>query len=210
MKRRWELEELIEHWTVLPNELSWLSNKTGANRLGIALLLRFFQYATKFPTSPQEVPPEVVDYIAKQVLVPSELYLNYDWKGRTYMRHRSEIRTFLGIRPATVKDTKALVDWLVSEILQTEAELEPLKEIVEQRFQALQIEPPTPGRIERLIRSAKRTYENHFFAQTLSQLSPDSRTAIDELLRTSETTSTAPGEGDGSRRPSLFYYWDFS
>ncbi len=205
MKRRWELEELIEHWTLLPNELSWLSNKTGANLLGIALLLKFFQYATRFPTSPQEIPSEVVDYIALQVQVPSELYLDYNWKSRTYMRHRSEIRTFLGIRQATVKDASAMVDWLVREILHTEAELEHLKEIVYQRFQLLKIEPPTPGRIERLVRSARKTYETQFFSRTFSQLSPSCRTAIDKLLSMSETTSTTEQEGDDLPKSSLFH-----
>ncbi len=170
MKRRWELEELIEHWTLLPNEISWLSNKTGANRLAIALLLKFFQYANRFPTSPQEVPSLVLDYIALQVQVPPELYLDYNWKGRTYRRHRSEIRTFLGLRRATAFDVSALVDWLVREILPTEADVEKLIEIVYQRFQALQIDPPTPGRIERLVRSARRTYEIDFCQKTVSLL----------------------------------------
>ena len=210
MKRRWELEELIEHWTLLPNELSWLSNKTGANRLVIALLLKFFQYATRFPTSPQEVPSQLVDYIALQVQVPSELYLEYNWKGRTYIRHRSEIRTFLGIRPATVKDASALVDWLVREILPTEADVEHLKEIVYQRFQALQIEPPTPGRIERLVRSAKRTYEIDFCQRTVSKLSTSCRTAIDTLLCTSFSTSTTDDEGDELPQASLFHYLNSS
>ena len=210
MKRRWELEELIEHWTILPNELSWLSNKIGANRLGIALLLKFFQYATRFPISPQEIPDEVVDYIALQVQVSSELYRDYNWKSRTYMRHRSEIRTFLGIRQATVKDASTMVDWLVSEILQTEAELEHLKEIVDQRFQLLKIEPPTSGRIERIVRSARKTYETQFFSRTFSQLPPSCRTAIDELLSLNKTVSTTEPEGDDLPKSSLFHYLNSS
>ncbi|WP_414589575.1 hypothetical protein [Scytonema sp. PCC 10023] len=35
MKRYWEIDELIEHWTLLPNEITMLANKSGANRLGI-------------------------------------------------------------------------------------------------------------------------------------------------------------------------------
>ncbi len=206
MKRRWKLEELIEHWILLPNELSWLSNKTGANRLVIALLLKFFQYANRFPTSPQEVPSLVLDYIALQVQVPPELYLDYNWKGRTYIRHRSEIRTFLGLRRATAFDTSALVDWLVREILPTEADVEKLIEIVYQRFQALQIDPPTPGRIERLVRSARKTYEIDFCQRTISQLSPSCPTAIDALLCTSFSTATTDSEGDSKPQASLFHY----
>ena len=42
MKRRWETEELVEHWTLLPNELKLLGNKTGPTRLGFAVLLKAF------------------------------------------------------------------------------------------------------------------------------------------------------------------------
>jgi hypothetical protein len=34
MKRNWTTEELIEDWTLLPNELALLENKTGTTRLG--------------------------------------------------------------------------------------------------------------------------------------------------------------------------------
>ena len=34
MKRTWDIEELIEHFTLVPPELELLGNKTGATRLG--------------------------------------------------------------------------------------------------------------------------------------------------------------------------------
>ncbi len=127
MKRYWEVDELIEHWTLLPNEIAFLGNKIGANRLGCAVLLKFFQYETKFPTIPQDVPGMIVDYIAKQVDVPSAQYLDYDWNGRSIKRHRGEIRSFLGIRKASVKDAKQMVDWLINSVLASEVDLEHLK-----------------------------------------------------------------------------------
>jgi hypothetical protein len=42
MKRQWENEDLIEHWMLSVWELAQLGNKTGATRLGFALLLKFF------------------------------------------------------------------------------------------------------------------------------------------------------------------------
>lgn len=33
MKRHWELDELIDHFTFMPNELTQISNKTGETRL---------------------------------------------------------------------------------------------------------------------------------------------------------------------------------
>ncbi|MGB3191607.1 MAG: DUF4158 domain-containing protein [Limnoraphis sp.] len=189
MKKHWEIDELIEHWTLLPGEITWLGNKLGANRLGCAVLLKFFQFETHFPQSPQNVPATVVDYIAKQVDVPSEQYLDYDWDGRSIKRHRVEIRSFLGICKASVQDAKQMVDWLINWVLDTEVDFEHLKVTVEQRFLQLKIEPPTSGRIERLIRSALRTYETDFFETTLQKLPQNCRTQIDALLVTSETDS---------------------
>ena len=122
MKQHWELDELIENWTLLPQELSWLSNKSGANLLTTALLLKFFQYETKFPNSSREIPKSVIDYVAQQLKVSSKLIYNYDWKRRSYMRQRSEVRQFLDIRKATLKDAQDLVNWLKETVLDKEAD----------------------------------------------------------------------------------------
>ena len=40
MKRRWNHDELIETFTLRPDELALLSSRTDHNRLGFAVLLR--------------------------------------------------------------------------------------------------------------------------------------------------------------------------
>src|ERR1039457_5815291 len=42
LKSDWTADELILHWTLQPDERPLLGNKTGATRLGFALLLKFF------------------------------------------------------------------------------------------------------------------------------------------------------------------------
>jgi hypothetical protein len=44
----WELDELIEHFTILPNEMKLVENKTGETRIGFAVLLKFFQMKPVF------------------------------------------------------------------------------------------------------------------------------------------------------------------
>ena len=67
MKREWQTEELIEHWTLLPGEWPLVGNKHGPTRLGFAVLLKCFQYEGRFPRHPHEVPSSVVAYLAQQV-----------------------------------------------------------------------------------------------------------------------------------------------
>lgn len=43
MRREWEPEDLIEVWTLLEENQDRLRNKSGAKRLGFALLLKFFE-----------------------------------------------------------------------------------------------------------------------------------------------------------------------
>lgn len=54
MKRKWENHELIEHWTLEAEDREVIFRKKGANRLGFALLLKFFP-PVQF-TLPHEAP----------------------------------------------------------------------------------------------------------------------------------------------------------
>jgi hypothetical protein len=66
MKRHWGTDELVEHWTLLPRETELLTNKTGATRLGFAVLLKFFQLEAYFPQQASAVPTVVVEFVAKR------------------------------------------------------------------------------------------------------------------------------------------------
>ena len=210
MKRNWEIDELIEHWTILSNELALLGNKTGVTRLGFAVFLKYFQLYAHFPPAQPDIPSVIINHIASQVNVSPEEYQHYNWSGRMARYHRNQIREFFGFRKAQVKDAKALVHWLVENVVHREAELEPLKEIVIERFRDLKIEPLTLGRIERLIRSALNIYENQLFQSTLKKLSPECRTAIDVLLQTSDVAETANTSEDTPTKTSLFRYLNSS
>lgn len=50
MKRNWNEDELLEHFVVLPIERKLIGNKTGASRLGFAVLLKYFQQEARFPS----------------------------------------------------------------------------------------------------------------------------------------------------------------
>ncbi len=74
MKRQWDIEELIEHFTLVTEDEELLANKTGATRLGFALLLKCFQLEGKFPAAKHEIPKDVVNYIAHQLKLEASLF----------------------------------------------------------------------------------------------------------------------------------------
>jgi hypothetical protein len=190
MKRNWPIEDLVEYWTLLPNELTLLDNKTGPTRLGFALLLKFFQLEARFPYSKNEIPRVVVAYVAKQLALDPLLYLQYDWRGRAIKYHRAQIRDFLGFREPTLAEEAELTEWLCAHVLAQDQDLEHLQVVAANQLRALHIELPVPDRFARLIRSALRTYEERLFNSILEKLSPTTRTKLQQLLQAQAQVST--------------------
>ncbi|MEV0758373.1 DUF4158 domain-containing protein [Streptosporangium sp. NPDC050280] len=88
MRREWELEDLIECWTLDEEEFALLANKSGATRLGFGLMLKFFELEARFPRR-EDVPRPAVEFMAGQVKVDAQLFAAYDWSGRTIKNHRA-------------------------------------------------------------------------------------------------------------------------
>jgi hypothetical protein len=64
----WSAQDLVASWTLV-------GNKTGATRLGFAVLLKFFEIAARFPSVAGEVPPSVVAYLAEHLHVTADAFL---------------------------------------------------------------------------------------------------------------------------------------
>ena len=190
MKSQWTNLGLVEHWTLLPGEAVLLSNKTGPTRLGFAVLLKFFQYAGRFPLSMQEVPTSAVASIAVQVGVPAQEFLCYDWQGRAVKYHRAQIRAFVGFREATVQDAGGLPTWLSEHVLPHGHSSEHVKAAAYQRLRELGIEPPKPDRLDRILASASRACEESFCAKTVGRLHQTTLERLEALL------SLAPEDGE--------------
>lgn len=196
VKSNWDTEELIENWTLVPQELELVKKKIGAGQMGFAILLKYFQLMARFPDDKVEIPETVIKYIASQLQVDTSLYSQYNWQGRTIKQHRAEIREMFGFRTVTLSDSVALSDWLITEILPNEQRFEALQEQVYQQFRTLHIEPPTAKQIERLIKSSIYQQETKFCHQTYSQLTPTIIEQIDILLKTEEASKTETTTSD--------------
>lgn len=134
MKRTWDIEELVEHFTLVSADFGLLGNKTGVTRLGFALLLKCFQYEGHFPAAKQDIPRVIVDYVANQLRLEASLYAQYDWTGRTITNHRTQIRDHFGFRDATSADFDEMTAWLIATGKAASAQMERLKETVDAQF----------------------------------------------------------------------------
>jgi|SRR5579863_822782 len=189
MKNVWTPVEFEEHFMLVPTDMALLGDRRGANRLAFALFLKFFQYEARFPHHVREVPASVVEYLARQVSVSPEQFLQADWSSRSMKQIRGEIRDYLGFREATVKDGDELAAWLSKKVLSHHFRMEQLKAQSYQRLRELKIEPPTPERMNRVLGSAVHLFEESFFEETLQKLSPETLEKLDRLLITEEEVS---------------------
>lgn len=183
MKRQWETEELIEHWILSPWDLAQVGNKTGATRLGFAVLLKFFQREGRFPFFKNEIPGAVISFVATQVRVAPEAYLHYAWTGRTIEYHRAAIRKALGFKESSERDAEQMQQWLIAELLPQEHQEDRLREQAYQWFKRQHLEAPTPDRLTRLIRSATHTFEQQFYDATFARLPEETQVALEALLQ---------------------------
>jgi hypothetical protein len=139
-----------------------------------------------------------VEYIARQINCDPESFTLYDWSGRAGSYHRSQIREFFGVREPTVKDFDNISAWLVDHVLTYDHDLEHVRNAVYERFRELNVEPVTPDRIEQLIRSAIRSYEDRFFVSISQGIPPASLLKIDELIESVSAISELDGEDTDS------------
>jgi TnpA family transposase len=175
-------QELLESFTIAPSERQLLGPKSGANRLGCAVLLKYFQCEGRFPTSWHDVPREVIRHLAQSFGVSPDAYRHYNLDERLARYHKDQIRQWTGFRQGNTMDAEAIKAWVCAHIRADEATIPVLIDRITARYKQLQIELPTPGRLERLAHSACQTVEEQFFARLAAALAPDTRQRIDTML----------------------------
>jgi hypothetical protein len=158
-----------------------VASKSRANRLAFAIMLAFSRSMGRLPRPGEALGPATVAHIARQV--GCDVSDSGEAHARTLKRHRAEIRALLGFREATVADADALAAWLRDHAVAGTRDAARLGAAVEERCRVFSIEPPTPERVERIIRAAVHAYEGRLYATVLDRLTPDMRTLLDELLQ---------------------------
>lgn len=183
MKRHWTPEELQAQWKLLPAERKLVKQYRGRHdRLGVGVLLKFFQSEGRFPRHRNEIPTEAIAYVAQQLEVPADAYRAYHWGGRSIIRHRIAIRAFLGFREATAQDLKDLTRWLCEKVVPQQRQMEALLQAVYAHCRTQHLEPPSESRLQRLIHAALAAYDKQLCLDCLNRLTPDMRKQLDDLL----------------------------
>ncbi|MFG1913016.1 DUF4158 domain-containing protein [Kribbella sp. NPDC048928] len=198
MDRSIELDELVEKWTLLDDEQELVAGKRGTTRLGFVLLLKFYLQHGQFPRGRSALPDDAVRFVAEQVKVPaSELGL-YEWAGRTNRYHQAQIREFLGFRECSVQDAEKLTAWLAGEVCEDERRRDRVREQFLIRCRDQRIEPPTSGRVDRVVRSALHQAEVAMTSRIAARLSSSTAERLRSLVAAPEDAGDGGEDGEDS------------
>ena len=192
-------EDIDERWTLRASDRALLGNKTGSTRLGFAVLLKMFQAEGRFPSRPEEVPVAAVEAIARQIGVSAAAWRSYEWGSRAIAYHRAQIRDALGFREATLEDAETLARWLESQVSALEHRSDRLRVAARERCRSLCIEPPSPDRLDRLVRSVVHRHEEALCAAVLTRLPAEAAAGLDALLKAPADATS----GEVGRAPLL-------
>ena len=175
-------DELVDHWTLFEDERQLIGNKTGSSRLGFALLLRFYILHGRFPRGRAEFEDETIEFVAKQVKVESTDIGFYEWEGRTNRFHKAQIRSHLGFREFVREDAAKFIDWLVTNVCQAERHPEQVTSEFLAHCREERVEPPTDGRMERIVKSALHRAEQLLCERVVSRLGADPCERLEALV----------------------------
>jgi hypothetical protein len=206
MKWHWQAEELYEHWSLTADELRLVSESTSygrrrsrRDRLGFAIMLKWFQFHGRFPSAIKEIPSDIVQFISNQIDAFRSDINQFHWDGRTAERHREEIFSFLGVQRRTPEHKQALLAYLNDDLLPMDYSIEQLLERVGDWFREQKIEPLGATRLDRLLRSEMHSFEKTILKRIVTHLTPNTQRLMDELLASEEAepdTQPAVAEQD--------------
>jgi TnpA family transposase len=106
----------------------------------------------------------------------------YEWSGSTVAYHRAQIRGHLGFRECSVADAEKLTEWLSANVCEAERRPELVRDELLVRCRAERIEPPTSGRIDRIVRSAAHQAEQTLTARIVSRLPVETTDRLRALI----------------------------
>jgi len=98
----------------------------------------------------------------------------------------------LGFRVATISNQEKFTAWLTSNVAHAERRPERVRDELLAQFRAERIEPPTAGRVLRMVRSALRTAEQSWALQISERLDPTVTARLLNLL-VAESDEDHPG-----------------
>ncbi len=191
MKQDWHPDALAQHFTLAPDEHTLLESKPLTARLGFAVLLKVFQLEARFSGRREQRVPGITHFLARQLGMAETSSVGSAPGERTLRFYKAQIRAFTGLREFTLEDVEPFTAWLAERVISPDPSSEVFKQLAYGRLRDCKLEPPTPERLSRLLRSALTRWETGMFETLTAKLSPSCRLALDALICFDEDDSSS-------------------
>jgi TnpA family transposase len=177
-----DLDAFWETWGLTRAELDFVMDKPARIRLGYAAQLKIYMSRGQFPERTSEIPATAAAYLAEQLGAGIDDLDAYDWSGRTGRRHRGEVLAHLGLGRFGAKDRAVLARWLESDVCRSGATTTSMAASVYGWCKARGVASPAAGETDRIVRSARRAFEDAFFQRVAAALGDDAVEAMEKSL----------------------------
>src|SRR5512135_2418733 len=182
MKRLWSTDELTVCWTLSADDLKLTVDHGEQAKLGLMCQLAFWREHARFPEVEADIAPAVVEHLARQIGVSTEVLEGYDFAGRSGRRHRRMVLAHLAVREFGEEEEAAFRAWLLADCLPAEPAPLALEEAVASWFARERILRPGSYRLDRLVHSARATHDDAVLAMIAGRLNDTVRERLDALL----------------------------
>jgi hypothetical protein len=182
MQKQFSEGSTRRRWFLDAEEEAFISRYRGVNRLQCAALLKFFQAEGRFPRTFEEIPTIGLFELSRFFGTDISEITAYHPQSGTSIRHRADIREFLGFRPPRTEDYLCVQDWLCTEIILEPNDDRELYDHVRKWYWDHRIELPAPGQVERIVSSSLASFEDRLFRRIAAALPDHSQQALDRLF----------------------------
>ncbi len=174
------MEEL---WTLQPDELVFLDNKTKENKLGFALIFKYFQITSFFPKEISDIPKVIVFHVAKQINIAAKIARSYKWNKKNSEVYRRQIRDYLGFRKFKKEDIYKIKRWLIDIVfLEGKQSISYLQDKIYKYLGENKIEPFSSDQSEKYIFSALNSFEKELFKNISKSLTRKNKKVLLDLV----------------------------
>ena len=105
----------IEFWSLKVGDIAFVEGFNLASRVWVAFQLRFFQTHGHFPPRTEDVCPEGLRHLGRQLDLAAPNPKSFSFHHINARRHRAAILRHLSVRRASEQDRSALRTWLVED-----------------------------------------------------------------------------------------------
>ncbi|MCO5190427.1 MAG: DUF4158 domain-containing protein [Anaerolineae bacterium] len=172
----------IIYFSLTSEDIEFVENlNTDHHRLGCALLLCSLRYLGYFPSSVQELPPSLVDYVAGQIAVSASRLPEYLSRSQNRWDLLPTVRDYLGFRKMKAVDRKNVTSWLGERALENERPSRLLQQLCEHLYQKKLLRPAVTT-LESMVIEARAQAWQRSYAILVAPLQPEQREMLFTLL----------------------------